>query len=167
MEDRILGDFLDAVDAELGAHADEQKAHDAGHRIDAGGAQQLADRVGQLQDRPAEQADQHEGGHHGAVDQQARFIGGQLGDLRRATDDQRHGAWSTQAGHGQWHEGNILVGIDALGGAGGREQHAKTDDADDEAPGQPQPRDGDAEQIEDRRADEEADAQGAEQVEGG
>ena len=87
--------------------------------------------------------------------------------MRGPADHQRHGPRAAQAGHGQRHEGNILIGVDGLCGAGRRKQHAKTDDADDKPPGQTQPRNGDAEEIEDRRADKEADTEGAEQVDRG
>ena len=48
-----------------------------------------------------------------------------------------------------------------------REQHAKADEGDDEATGQAQAGNGDPEQIQDGGSDEEADAQGGEQIEGG
>ena len=81
VEDRILCHFLDAVDAELHAHAHQQKTHDPGHGIDAGGAEDLADRIRQLQYAPADQTHQGKRCDHGAVDGEAVVLVGQLGNL--------------------------------------------------------------------------------------
>ena len=80
---------------------------------------------------------------------------------------QRHGARPAHAGHGERYEGNALVYIDPALLAGGGEQHAKADKADDEATDQAQARNGDPEQIQDRGSDKEGDAEGAEEIDGG
>ncbi|MNO77014.1 hypothetical protein D3C76_681090 [compost metagenome] len=167
MEHGILRHLLDAVDAELHAHAHQQEAHDPGHGVYAGGTEDLADRIRQLEHPPAEQAHQGEGGHHGGIDDETVVLVGQLGNLGGAADHQGHGARPAHAGHGERHEGDALVDVDPGGLAGGGEQHAKTDEGDDEATGQPQAGNGDPEQIQDGGADEEADAEGGEQIDGG
>ncbi len=147
MEDGILRHLLDAVDAELHTHAHQQETHDAGHGVDAGGSQDLAHGICQLEHTPADQAHQGEGGDHGGIDDDAICLGRQLGDLGRAADHQRHGAGSAHAGHGQGHEGDILVGLDPGRLVWRGEQHAKADEGDDEATGQAQAGNGDPEQI--------------------
>ncbi len=166
MEYRILCNFLDAIDAELHTHADQQEAHDAGHGIYTGGTEDLADRVCQFEHAPADQAHQGKCRYHATIDGQALVLGRQLGNLGCSADHQCHGSRATHAGHGERNEGDALVDLHPAGLAGGGEQHAKTDKADDEAARQAQPRNGDPEQIQDGGADEEGDAEGAEEIDG-